>query len=142
MNTNSERELKEPRPDNNWAIIGQEPDMMLYTVSDALQKVLDKADAEDIIEMSPREITMWLQHFAYVISEQYTLSTEQLLTTHNRWLTTVEYHSSITNERFKAFEEYINKKNISNWKLTEFLNYVVNYFAIDELSVVEINDTA
>lgn len=129
---------KEPRPNSNWLLIESRDDLELYEVSDALQKILDKVDYQDIIELSPYETTLWLQHFAYVISDQYTLSVKQLLTTHDKWLKTIEYHSNIKEDKFIEFEG----KNFDNWTLTEFLNYVVNYFTVDELSVLDINNTA
>lgn len=128
----------EPRPNSNWPIIESQPDMELYEVSNALQKVLDKVDSEDITELSPQEKKLWLQHFAYVISDGYTLTVEQLLTTHNKWLTTVEYHSGVDDHKFKDFEEM----NFKDWKLIDFLNFVVNHFTVNELSVVDINNTA
>lgn len=133
---------QEPKPDSNWPIIELDPDLSVYEVNDDLQRILDKVDTEDITEVSSREATLWKQHFAYVISNQFTLTTAQLLNTHNRWLTDIEYHSGISDERFKAFEDKVASHDANEWELTDFLNFVVNYFTLEELSAVDINNTA
>ena len=67
----------------------------IYEVSDTLQKILDKVDNCDLVELTPSEEKLWLKHFAYVISNQFTLTSDQLLNTYNRWLVTIEYYSDI-----------------------------------------------
>jgi hypothetical protein len=112
----------------------------VYEVSDELQRVLDKVETSDVVDIDPLERKMWLKHFMYVISEQYKLKPEELFGSHDRWLRTIEYQSGISDVKFQQFENNI--EDLKKESINHVLGYIVNFFTFEELSTVNINNTA
>lgn len=126
-----------PKPYSNWINIEQEPDLIIYQVTDKLQKVLDKVDEGDWDTLTHLESKNWLQHFCYIISDGFSLSSEQILNSHDGWLRTIEYHSNITESQFKLFEDQI--PEMCQWDRLTLLNYIVTFFELPQLATVDIN---
>lgn len=123
-----------PKPAVNWPLI--EKDIVVYKVSDILQRVMEKVDNHD--DLTQREKNMWLDQFCYIISDAGRLSSDEMLHGYDWWLRCIEYHSSIDDMKMKYFEDNIdNMKKMDN---KEFLNYVTDFFTLDELNAVDITE--
>ena len=132
--------IKEPKASIDWSA-PEFQDVILYEVSDSLQRVLDKVSTEDLTELSAREIKLWLDHFCYVVSKQYTLTPQQLVTSHDKWLVTIELQNDIE-DKLIAFNEIVRSDDFKSWDLIKFLDFVVKFFTFEELAVFDINHTA
>ena len=126
-----------PKPYSNWVNIEQDSDLIVYQVTDKLQDVLDKVDDGEWDTLSQAQRKIWLHHFCYVISDGFRLNSEQILNSHDAWLRTIEYHSNITEDKFKLFEDQIPEMN--HWERLRLLNHIISFFELPQLATVDIN---
>lgn len=116
----------------------EENSIPVYEVSNKLQNILDKVADQDTL--TSQEKQLWLQHFAYVISDGYTLTTENLLSSHDWWLKCLEYKSGIVDSKMTQFETLL--PELRELELTDFINFITTFFTIEELASVDINELA
>lgn len=108
-----------------------------YFISDRLQEILKKIKLIGVeAELTEKDKNRWLEYFMYVISGGYTLTPQQITTSHDWWLRTIEYQSNVDDTKFEKFEEIVEKRSWDS--LQDFLSFVVSYFSFEELMVVEI----
>jgi hypothetical protein len=82
-------------------------------------------------ELIPAEANLWRAEFARVLSNDYTLTQEQLLTSDNSWLQRIKYNSGIYEEKMDDFKNTIQNKPYAS--VEDFLEAVVSFFDIEEL---------
>jgi hypothetical protein len=114
----------------NWSKI--EASIEGWTIPESLQNVIDLVNqGDDITEEQARD---WLEYYLFIISDNYTLTPKEMLTTHDWWLKCIQYHSGINEDKIMYFIE--SQKQLGTLSTDEFLSHVITYFDISELKSI------
>jgi hypothetical protein len=103
-----------------------------WQIPDALQTAIDKVNQGD--DLTIQEERDWLEYYLFIISDNFTLSSKDLLSDHDWWLKCIQYHSDIDEDKMQQFLDKI--PELQKQPLEDFLGFVVTYFTIDELKAV------
>lgn len=118
-------EVPRPRTPIDWNAI---EDQVAYVVSPYLQDVIDRVNNTDDIAVIPaNDIRLWKEHFSYELSDRHSLTANQLLTTHDSWLRTLENDNDVDISDFIA--EAKHAKNFEH-----FMSIVFKHFTINQLA--------
>ena len=115
---------------SNWSKI--EVYIEGWQIPEKLQTAIDKVNQGD--DLTVTEEKDWLEYYLFVISDNYTLTAEDLLRDHDWWLKCIQYHSGIDEDKMQNFLDRI--PELKKLSLDEFLSIVITYFTIDELKSI------
>jgi hypothetical protein len=100
-----------------------------YNIS-GITKKLDRHD-----EITKQEEEVWKLGFEMALTDDYAMTKEQLLGSHNWWLTRLEYHSGIDEVEF---DDILNSLTRNHASLYDFLDDVLNSFSVEELHTIDL----
>jgi hypothetical protein len=103
-----------------------------WAIPAALQNAIDKVNQGD--DLTVDEEKDWLEYYLFIISDNYTLTTADLLSDHDWWLKCIQYHSSIDEDKMQQFMDSLPK--LKKLSLDDFLSHVITFFTIDELKSI------
>jgi hypothetical protein len=103
-----------------------------WNIPESLQSTIDKVNQGD--DLTKNEEKDWLEYYLFVVSDNYTLSPEDMLSDHDWWLKCIQYHSGIDEDKMQRFLDRIPELN--KMPLDDFLSIVITYFTIDELKPI------
>lgn len=96
-----------------------------YDITGITQKL------ENTDELSQQEEEAWKLAFEMALTDDYVLTKEQLLNSHDWWLTRLDYHSGIDDDKFEKILKQLTTKNHKD--IYEFLDDVLKSFSVEEL---------
>ena len=126
----AQAEKPEPKESIDWSKI--ESSIEGWTIPDSLQTAIDKVNQGD--DLTVEEEKEWMEYYLFIISDNYTLTPEEMLADHDWWLKCIQYHSGIDEDKMYKFLD--NREQLVNLSTDDFLTEVLSFFTIDEMKSI------
>jgi hypothetical protein len=123
-------EEPEPKASIDWSKI--ESSIEGWTIPDSLQTAIDKVNQGD--DLTAEEEKEWMEYYLFTISDNYTLTPDEMLNDHDWWLKCIQYHSGIDEDKMYKFLD--RQDELKTLPLDDFLTEVITFFTIDEMKSI------